>query len=235
MATPTVENYVKRLYVEQQRIGEHALVPMGRLAELMAVVPGTATSMVKTLAEARLVDYEPRTGVRLTEPGRALALRVLRRHRIIEAFLVDMLGMDWAEVHDEAEELEHVVSDKVLERLDEVLGRPSVDPHGDPIPPARATREPSGGASCALPDVPSAGSATVARILDQDPPFLRFLSKHGLVPGAMVTVARRNRLADSLTVQAASHRPVTLGTVAAAKVLVQPEGRPTAVAATGRA
>ena len=89
MPTPTVENYIKRLYVEQQKLGEDQLIPMGRLAELMAVVPGTATSMVKTLAEARLVDYEPRTGVRLTPQGRALALRVLRRHRIIEAFLVE--------------------------------------------------------------------------------------------------------------------------------------------------
>lgn len=221
MPTPTVENYIKRLHAEQQRLGEDALVPMGRLAELMAVVPGTATSMVKTLAEAKLVDYEPRTGVRLTPQGRALALRVLRRHRIIEAFLVEMLGMDWAEVHDEAEELEHVVSDKVLERLDQVLGRPSVDPHGDPIPSPRATREPSGQASGALTDLAQGASAVIARIIEQDAPFLRFLAKHGLIPGAVVSVVRRDGLADSLTVQSADHAPVTLGTSAAAKVLVQ--------------
>lgn len=221
MPTPTVENYIKRLYVEQQKLGEDQLIPMGRLAELMAVVPGTATSMVKTLAEARLVDYEPRTGVRLTPQGRALALRVLRRHRIIEAFLVEMLGMDWSEVHDEAEELEHVVSDKVLERLDQVLGRPSVDPHGDPIPPARATREPSCVASGALPEVSEGATAVVSRIIEQDAPFLRFLAKHGLMPGAVVTIIKRNTLADSITVQSSDHRPVTLGTSAAAKVLVQ--------------
>ncbi len=221
MPSPTVENYVKRLYSEQQRHGGEALVPMGRLAELMAVVPGTATSMVKTLAEARLVDYEPRTGVRLTQQGRALALRVLRRHRIIEAFLVEMLGMDWSEVHDEAEELEHVVSDKVLERLDEVLGRPSVDPHGDPIPSAKATREPTDAASGALTDVPEGGTAVVARIIEQNAPFLRFLAKHGLVPGATVVVTAHNPFAESITVQATEHLPVTLGITAAAKVLVQ--------------
>ena len=227
MPTPTVENYVKRLYVEQQRLGdEAALVPMGRLAELMGVVPGTATSMVKTLAEAGLVDYEPRTGVRLTERGRALALHVLRRHRIIEAFLVDMLGMDWSEVHDEAEELEHVVSDKVLDRLDAVLGRPSVDPHGDPIPAPAATREPAGAApAAALTDVAPGTVATVARIADQGSAFLRYAQRHGLVPGTAVTVLKRNAPADSLTVQAAGHRPVTLGTAAGAKVLVWAEPR----------
>jgi DtxR family Mn-dependent transcriptional regulator len=221
MPTPTVENYIKRLYAEQQKLGDDQLIPMGRLAEIMAVVPGTATSMVKTLAEGRLVDYEPRSGVRLTASGRALALRVLRRHRIIEAFLVEMLGMDWAEVHDEAEELEHVVSDKVLERLDAVLGRPSVDPHGDPIPSARATREPSCASSGPLPQLPEGATAVVARIVEQEAPFLRFLARHGLTPGAVVTIVRRDHLADSLTVQSADHRPVTLGTSAAAKVLVQ--------------
>lgn len=134
VATPTVENYVKRLYCEAEHHPPGGRVPMGRLAELMNVVPGTVTSMVKALAAAGLVDYAPRDGVRLTERGEALALHVLRRHRIIEAFLVDLLGMDADEVHDEAEELEHVVSDKVLDRLDHLLGRPRVDPHGDPIP-----------------------------------------------------------------------------------------------------
>ena len=221
MPSPTVENYIKRLYTEQHRLGEGELVPMGRLAELMHVVPGTATSMVKTLADAKLLEYEPRTGVRLTEQGRALALRMVRRHRIIEAFLVEMLGMDWSEVHEEAEELEHVVSDKVLERLDEVLGRPRVDPHGDPIPSARATREPVGSASGALTEMLGGSSAVIARIIEQDAPFLRFLAKHGLVPGAAVTLIRLDPLADSVTVQAAEHSAVTLGTAAAAKVLVE--------------
>src|SRR4051812_26007548 len=115
MPTPTVENYVKQLYLEQQRIAPGELVLFGRLATSMGVVPGTVTTMVRTLSEAGLVRYEPRNGVALTAAGERLALHVLRRHRLVELFLVQVLGLDWSEVHDEAEELEHVVSDKVLE------------------------------------------------------------------------------------------------------------------------
>src|SRR6476659_5765191 len=140
MPSSTVENYVKQIYLEQQAAGAAAhgqLVPMGKLAAAMGVVPGTATSMVKTLADSGLVSYEPRGGLRLTRGGEQLALHVLRRHRLVELFLVKVLGLDWSEVHAEAEELEHAISDKVLERIDALLDRPSVDPHGDPIPSAR--------------------------------------------------------------------------------------------------
>ena len=113
------------------------MIPMGRLATAMGVVPGTATTMVKALADSGLVDYSPRTGVRLTEAGSQLALHVLRRHRLVELFLVRVVGLDWSEVHDEAEELEHVISDKVLEKIDALLGHPQADPHGDPIPTAK--------------------------------------------------------------------------------------------------
>src|SRR3982751_1400223 len=136
MPTSTVENYLKQIYLEQQGVADR-LVPMGRLAEVMGVVPGTATSMIKALADSGLVSYEPRGGARLTRGGEQLALHVLRRHRLVELFLVKVLGLDWSEVHDEAEELEHAISDKVLERIDRLLGHPSVDPHGDPIPTAK--------------------------------------------------------------------------------------------------
>src|SRR6058998_1350305 len=137
MHSSTVEDYLKQIYLEQQSGGQGQLVPMGKLAAAMGVVPGTATSMVKALADSGLVTYEPRGGARLTRGGEQLALHVLRRHRLVELFLVKVLGLDWSEVHAEAEELEHAVSDKVLERMDDVLGRPSVDPHGDPIPSAK--------------------------------------------------------------------------------------------------
>src|SRR5947199_9184927 len=147
MPTPTVENYLKQIYLEQQAAvaelgredadAEDELVPMGRLATVMGVVPGTATSMVKALADSGLVAYEPRGGARLTPGGEQLALHVLRRHRLVELFLVKVLGLDWSEVHEEAEELEHAISEKVLERIDQLLGHPAVDPHGDPIPTAK--------------------------------------------------------------------------------------------------
>src|SRR5437879_3090443 len=136
MATSTVEDYLKSLYAEQQR-GGGGLVAMGALAVAMNVAPGTATAMVKTLAEAGLVEYEPRGGVKLSAKGEKLALHVLRRHRLVELFLVEVLGLDWSEVDVEAEELEHAISDKVMARIDEILNHPQVDPHGDPIPTAK--------------------------------------------------------------------------------------------------
>jgi DtxR family Mn-dependent transcriptional regulator len=116
------------------------MVPTGRLAVAMGVVPGTATSMVKALADSGLVQYEPRGGVRLTSSGSQLALHVLRRHRLVELFLVKVLGLDWSVVHDEADALKHAISDRVLERMDVLLGHPTADPYGDPIP----TADPSG-------------------------------------------------------------------------------------------
>src|SRR4051812_31426609 len=131
MATRTVEDYLKALYAEQQcahQAGGGELVAMGALAGAMDVAPGTATAMVKTLDEAGLVEYEPRGGVKLSAKGEKLALHVLRRHRLVELFLVEVLGLDWSEVDQEAEELEHAISDKVLARIDEKLGHPQFDP-----------------------------------------------------------------------------------------------------------
>src|SRR5690242_21900009 len=170
MASVTVENYLKRLYLEQQHApGE--LVSMGRLAAALGVVPGTATTMVKALSDSGLVAYEPRGGVRLTRGGEQLALHVLRRHRLVELFLVKVLGLDWSEVHEEAEELEHAVSDKVLEKIDAYLGRPSVDPHGDPIPTAkgRPRAEPTHESLAACEP---GKSYRIARVIDQGPEFL---------------------------------------------------------------
>src|ERR1700681_2171544 len=131
----TVENYLKAIYQGQSAPGREArLVPMGSVAAALGVTPGTATTMVKALAESGLAEYEPYSGVRLTAAGEKLAGLVLRRHRLVELFLVQVMGMSWAEVHDEAEQLAHVVSERLIERIDEMLGRPTHDPHGDPIP-----------------------------------------------------------------------------------------------------
>src|SRR3990170_6149860 len=122
----TVENYLKAIFQAQVALPDPAaLVPMGHLSAALDVVPGTATTMVKALAESGLVEYEPYVGVRLTTGGRKLAALVLRRHRLIELFLVQVMGMSWAEVHDEAEHLEHAVSDRLIDRIDEMLGRPT--------------------------------------------------------------------------------------------------------------
>ena len=169
----TVENYLKALYQAQAgREDDRQLVPMGQLAGAVGVVPGTATTMVKALAESGLVSYEPYAGVRLTAPGRKLAALVLRRHRLIELFLVQILGMGWAEVHDEAERLEHAASDQLIERIDQMLGHPSVDPHGDPIPGPEGTvarREYHNLLTC-----PLRTPVVVTRVTDQDPRLSSF-------------------------------------------------------------
>ena len=219
--TSTVENYLKQIYLEHSTAPDH-LVTMGRLASAMGVVPGSATSMVKALADSGLVEYEPRGGVRLTPGGEQLALHVLRRHRLVELFLVKVLGLDWSEVHDEAEELEHAISDKVLERIDDLLERPSVDPHGDPIPTARGKldKKEEGRrhslAGCAL-----RRPYRIARVIDQDPAFLQFVNRCGLMPGVDVTVESRDDLADAVVVRPPDRKPLTLGTAAAAKILVE--------------
>jgi DtxR family Mn-dependent transcriptional regulator len=219
LATSTVENYLKQLYLEQQHSPDQ-LVPMGKLATIMRVVPGTATSMVKALADSGLVTYEPREGVRLTPGGEQLALHVLRRHRLVESFLVNVLGLDWSEVHDEAEELEHAISDKVLARIDEYLGHPSVDPHGDPIPSA-AGAVTDARRLHSLIDCAMERPLRVARVIDQDPPFLQFLERCGLTPGTTVMIESRDPLAASVVIKPQGKSPITLGTAAAAKILVE--------------
>jgi DtxR family Mn-dependent transcriptional regulator len=216
--TPTVENYLKHLFAEQHACAEK-LLPMGKLAAALAVTPGTATTMVKTLADAGLVKYEPRGGVRLTARGEQHALNVIRRHRVVELFLVKVLGLDWSEVHAEAELLEHAISEKVLEKLDELLGHPEFDPHGDPIP--RATGKLVIAQWKSLMECELGLPQRIVRVLGQDAGFLQTLDRLGLVPGAKVLVQARAEFTDAVTVKT-SDAVTTLGAAAAAKILVQP-------------
>ena len=220
MASVTVENYLKHLYVaQQQQANGDALVPMGKLATAVGVVPGTATTMVKALADSGLVRYEPREGVRLTAGGEQLALHVLRRHRLVELFLVKVLDLDWSHVHAEAEELEHAISDRVLDRIDALLGHPQTDPHGDPIP--SATGKLPAHRTSSLADAPLGKLMRIARVIDQAPEFLQFADRCGLTPGAAVTVLRKEAVSDSIVVKPDGAAAVTLGTGAAAKILVK--------------
>jgi DtxR family Mn-dependent transcriptional regulator len=221
MPSRTIENYLKQLYLEQLQTPADAPVAMGRLASLMNVVPGTATTMVKALADSGLVHYSPRSGVHLTDAGNQLALHVLRRHRLVELFLVRHLGLDWSEVHDEAEELEHVISEKVLDRMDALLGHPTVDPHGDPIPTA-AGHLPACDA-LSLVTCPLHTTVEITRILDQEPQFLQFAHHSHLTPGTHLQVRNRNPQAESLLVERddPNSSPLTLSLTAAAKFLVR--------------
>jgi DtxR family transcriptional regulator, Mn-dependent transcriptional regulator len=215
----TVENYLKAIFLAQVALlPSEQLVPMGQLASALGVVPGTATTMVKALAESGLVRYEPYAGVRLTPAGEKLAARVLRRHRLIELFLVQVMGMSWTEVHDEAEHLEHAVSDRLIDRIDEMLGRPSADPHGDPIPGPEGTL--SRADYDTLLTCPLGEAVTVRRVSDQDSDFLRFVERHDLKPGQVVRVEDRDPAADSVRLKG-REREFTIGARAASKVLVE--------------
>jgi DtxR family Mn-dependent transcriptional regulator len=220
LSSYTVENYLKAIFQAQLRLPRKGdLVPMGQLAAALGVVPGTATTMVKTLSESGLVKYEPYAGVRLTASGERLAALVVRRHRLIELFLVKVMGMSWTEVHEEAEHLEHAASDRLIDRIDEMLGRPAVDPHGDPIPDPEGVLERRPLDS--LLSCPLREPVTVSRVTDQDPEFLRFIERRDLKPGAIVEVEERDTAADSVRLRGEGDRIVTIGARAASKVLVQ--------------
>lgn len=216
----TVENYLKEVYLGVSRLPPGStLLPMGQLAVALGVAPGTATTMVKALAESGLVDYEPYNGVRLTAAGTRLAATVLRRHRLVELFLVRVMGMRWDEVHDDAEHLEHAVSDRLIDRIDEMLGQPETDPHGDPIPGKEGTiRERH---LETLLTCPAGARLVVARVSDQDPAFLRFVERHGLKPGQVVTVLDRDEAADAVQLQGEGGAAFTIGARAASKLLVE--------------
>lgn len=218
MATSTVEDYLKAILLEEQAAAGDR-VPTGKLAQALALQPSTVTAMMKALADGGLVEHERYAGVRLTESGRKLALHVLRRHRLIELFLVEVLGFDWSEVHDEAERLEHAVSDRLIDRIDEMLGRPAVDPHGDPIP--TAALEVVDGAGEPLSGLPAGVRARVTRVGDQDSAFLRRVERLGLSPGARVKVVEHDADADTLDLDLGRGRRVALGLRAAAKITVE--------------
>ncbi|HVU23645.1 MAG TPA: metal-dependent transcriptional regulator [Opitutus sp.] len=218
MASSTVENYLKHILLLSEQTG--GLVPMGDLAASLAVVPGTVTTMVKSLAAGGLVRHAPRQGVRLTDRGRRLALGVIRRHRLVETFLVDVLKMDWSRVHAEAEQLEHAISDDVLDRLDALLGHPVADPHGDPIPSARGALNAQVYATLATCAI--AKPLRIVRVTEQTADFLQFARDHGLLPGAAVRVADRNLAAGLVTLKAAAGRVTALSLAAAGRILVEP-------------
>ena len=219
MATIAVENYLKHVLLLSE--GAEDLVPMGALATALAVVPGTATTMVKALADEGLVQHQPRYGVRLTDEGRRVALNVLRKHRLVETFLVKVLEMDWSTVHAEAEKLEHAISDEVLDRLDALLGHPIADPHGDPIPSRQGKM--SSQVYATLATCMTERPLRIVRITEQSSEFLKFAEQNGLRPGTPLRVLDRNLAAGLVTLRKTGGKQEALSLVAAGKILVEPE------------
>ena len=203
MPSATVEDYVKALWSLSQH-APNKPVGNGELAAHLNLTPGSTSAMCKTLADAELVTVLPRKGVQLTETGHKLALSVLRRHRLIELFLVETLELGWDEVHDEAEVLEHAISERVLEAIDRHLGHPEVDPHGAPIPSADGQLQRP--ALTPLSDLPEGLPARITRVSENNPAFLRHLEQIGLTPGTTLSVITKAPLAGTLTLEANNQR-----------------------------
>lgn len=226
MPSLTIENYLKAIYQLCQAqegaptdrlAGTTKVAATGKVAAALGVSPGTVTSMLRTLSSSGLAEYTPYEGVRLTEAGRSLAVRVVRRHRLIELFLVRTLQLSWDAVHAEAENMEHAVSDFLVDRIDAYLGFPTVDPHGDPIPRSDGTIPPQSDRPLAA--CPVGSQFRLVRVLDQSPEFLRYLTHSGLPLGAEGRLAALRTEADLLTVHVPAGE-LALARSAAEKLLV---------------
>jgi DtxR family transcriptional regulator, Mn-dependent transcriptional regulator len=213
--TAPAEDYLKAIY-ELERGG--AAAGTSDIATRLAIAPASVSGMVRRLADQGLVSHEPYRGVRLTRAGRATALRMLRRHRILECYLSEVLGYPWDRVHAEAERLEHAASDELIERMAAALGHPTVDPHGAPIPTADGVVDEQ--RLPALADLAVGVPARVVRVGDEDGSFLRYLDELGIAPGVAVVIRGRAPFDGPLTVGVGAAE-VVMGTSAAARVFIE--------------
>jgi DtxR family transcriptional regulator, Mn-dependent transcriptional regulator len=193
--TRSVEDYLKAVY--RLSAGDRPASTTG-IAHLLELSAASVSGMIKRLSEQGLIEHVPYHGVQLTPEGRRAALRMVRRHRLIEAYLVGFLGYSWDTVHEEAERMEHAVSDNLVERMAAALGHPSVDPHGDPIPDADGSMREF---NCTpLSDIPVGQTVAVRRVAESVPERLRYLGSLGLRPSVVVTVTDRQPFDGPLTV-----------------------------------
>jgi len=179
----SAEDYLKAIY----SLSEHGdAASTSAIADTLAIQPASVTGMVKRLAEAGLLEHVPYRGVRLTNPGKLEALRVVRRHRVLETYLCERLGYSWHDVHEEAERLEHAASDQLIEQMSRALGSPSHDPHGAPIPTITGAIEETDPVT--LADSPAGTRLRIRAVRDEDSEDLRSIAEEGLMPGTLVTI-----------------------------------------------
>jgi len=210
-----VQDYAKAIYSLSRR-GEEA-VTTSALAERLRVSPASASAMGKRLADLGLVSHEPYRGVRLTESGEKLALEVIRHHRLIELYLAEALGMPWDRVHDEAEVLEHAISDELSELIAAKLGDPTHDPHGDPIPTRDGRIEET--ATRSLAEGVPGELVVLTRVSDSDPEMLRYLGDRGIEPGTPLEVVGREPFGGPINVRVGKRElPLGIGLARAMRV-----------------
>ncbi len=207
-----IEDYAKAIYALERRDAEP--VSTNALAERLGVTPASASGMVKRLTELGLVEHQPYHGVSLTEDGRRVALEVMRHHRLLELYLVETLGVPWDRVHQEAEVLEHVLSEELEELIAAKLGDPTHDPHGDPIPTRELTIEE--GTTETLQSLEPGARGTFVRVSDSDPEMLRFLAERGIAPGDRLEVVEKQPFDGPLFVRFGERVQVLGGALAKA-------------------
>jgi DtxR family Mn-dependent transcriptional regulator len=195
MPTQNIEDYLKQIY-KLQTTGQRATT--SSLADRLSIAPASVTDMVKRLAEQGLLRHTPYHGVELTEKGRKHALRIVRRHRLWEALLVELLGFPWDEIDKEAERLEHSTSEELERKIDEVLGYPKTDPHGDPIPTEDGELKESSATS--LAEMEPGQSCRITRVSDTSPEVLQYVARLGLSLRKKITVKQRVKFDGSLLV-----------------------------------
>ncbi len=212
LRTPAVEDYAKAIFTLESRSEQP--VSTNALAERLDITPGSVSAMLRRLDELGVISHVPYRGVRLTDDGRRIALEVIRHHRLLESYLANALGMPWDRVHDEAEVLEHVLSDDLEELIAAKLGHPTVDPHGDPIPSAdlelheRATER--------MENLQPGDRGLFVRVSDSDPEMLRYLAERGIAPGDRFAVRERQPFGGPLFVRFGEHEHAIGGQLAGA-------------------
>ncbi|HZA59127.1 MAG TPA: metal-dependent transcriptional regulator [Solirubrobacterales bacterium] len=212
------ENYAKAIY--QLQAVDDEPVGTGAVADRLGVTPASASAMLKRLADDDLVEHSPYRGVRLTPDGEQLALEIIRHHRLIELFLAEVLGMSWDRVHEEAEVLEHHISEELEELIATKLGQPARDPHGDPIPSRELDIEDD--RTVALSDLEVGGRGVFERVSDRDPEMLRYLDARGIRPGAAIEVRAREPFEGPIRVSVSGDEHA-LGTSLARRMRVSAE------------
>jgi DtxR family transcriptional regulator, Mn-dependent transcriptional regulator len=212
-SSEAVENYAKAIYSLQHRGGGET-VATNDLADRLEVTPASASGMIKKLADLGLVAHVPYRGVQLTPEGERLALEVLRHHRLLELYLATQLDVPWDRVHEEAEALEHVLSEDLEARIAAKLGNPTHDPHGDPIPDEQLVM--SEGTTRSLADLEAGAQGRFVRVSDSDPEMLRYLSERGVCLGDRLEVLDRQPFDGPLTVRFGDTLQVLGGALAAA-------------------
>jgi DtxR family Mn-dependent transcriptional regulator len=212
----TEENYLKAILSINNAV--EGRVSNQLIAEKLSVNPASVTDMLRKLDEKRLIDYNRADGAKLTKEGYSLAVKTVRKHRLWETFLFHKMNFTWDEVHEVAEQLEHIRSDKLLDELDKMLGYPKFDPHGDPIPDASGKLPPV--KSKPLPEADVARKLKVASVTDNSPAFLKYLDKQGIGLSDMLVIKEVVEFDKSLLVELKGKREVFLSREAAEKILV---------------